>query len=259
MISSISSDSSYLTLQTNNSLLKKLAAAKEADKNTAVYSDLSSQTNELSSNSDSKVLSIEALMGMMQTSQNSTRIPLAAKEETSSTENVLGTIDADGDGTLSATEYDAMISQMGIDDAASSEDFFAQFDTDANGEITSAEMDANKPMGPPPAGMPPEDDAQTIISGLDTDGDGTISVSEYEAAVTAAGLSDAPTSKDLFAQFDTDSDGKITADELLSAQIASAANQTEKFKSLAADTLSAYETNYQYMYESDNSTLSSIA
>lgn len=49
-------------------------------------------------------------------------------------------IDTDGDGTISADEYEEMISQMGIPNAMSADDFFAQFDVNEDGEISQDEM-----------------------------------------------------------------------------------------------------------------------
>lgn len=224
MIQSVTSNSGYTTATSYNHHWKKMNLAN-AEKDTTI-SDLTASTSTDSSTvSDEKALSLEDLFLMMQNDQRSASIPEAEETQTDST---LGSIDADGDGTLSTDEFDALMSQLGITNAPDAEDFFAQFDTNGDGEITSTEMDANKPMGPPPMGMPP-------MGGQEAD--------------------------EFFSKYDTNSDGEITADELTTAasqaesasrtDSATTAELSEEFKQFAAKVMQAYETNYQYMYGSD--------
>lgn len=48
-------------------------------------------------------------------------------------------IDMDGDGTLSADEYEKLVSLMGTEDTLLSEDFFNQYDTNEDGELSAEE------------------------------------------------------------------------------------------------------------------------
>ena len=260
MNSSVNSYSSNLHLQANKSLLNKLADAEESKPSTS-YKALSSETTESSTSStDGSSLTLEELVERMQ------QTPLKPISNASEVNSDTSSIDTDGDGMLSADEYDTLMSQLDIQDAASAEDFFQQYDTDADGEITLAEMEANQPMKPMrPMGPPPEE-AQTS-SYLDTDGDGIVSTEEYQAAVSALGIEDTDAADALFAKYDTDSDGNITTEEILAQQstIVSYANNTsslstsEEFKRVASRMLASYEANLQYIYEPSDSTTSSIA
>ncbi len=260
MISSVNSYSSNLYLQASTSLLNKLAGA-EASKASTSYKTLSSEATESSTSStDRSSLTLEELVERMQ------QTPLKPVSNVSEINSDTSSIDADGDGMLSADEYDTLMTQMGIKDASSAEDFFQQYDTDADGEITLAEMEASRPMKPMrPMGPPPEETQNT--SSLDTDGDGTVSTEEYQAAVSALGIEDTDATDALFAKYDTDSDGNITTKEILAQQstIVSSTNNTsslstsEEFKRVASRILASYEANFQYIYEPSNSTASSIA
>lgn len=57
----------------------------------------------------------------------------------------------------------------------------------------------------------------TDISGIDADGDGTISPDEYNTLINKLGLQHAPTSDEFFKKFDANSDGEISLDELKTA------------------------------------------
>ena len=109
--------------------------------------------------------------------------------------------DADSDGKVSQAEY-----------AAGSKSAFTKLDANADGKVTAAEMDAayaatTKP-GVGAAKVPSSADR---IKSLDTDGDGSLSVSEHEAS-----------SRTMFEQLDTDKDGSLTAAEIKAAHEAKA-------------------------------------
>lgn len=188
MISSINNDSSYSSLKTINNLFNKLNSTTETNKQSAyekveaTVMNGSKNTSNDDSSTDNSVLSFEDYLQMMQSFQKAVDISTSSSEQTASsseqntTVGDISSIDTDEDGTISADEYDSLISQMGIKDAQSSEDFFAQFDTDGDGEITASEMDASKPMRP--MGPPPQEN-ESLLSKMDTDKDGTISTDEY--------------------------------------------------------------------------------
>lgn len=227
MISSINNDSSYSSLKAINSLFNKLNQTTETNKQSAYKMVEATATNGSknasndNSSTDNSELSIEDYLQMMQSFQKAVAISTSSSEQndSSSEQNTtardISSIDTDGDGTISADEYDSLISQMGINDAQSSEDFFAQFDTDGDGEITASEMDASKPMRP--MGPPPEE-KESLLSKIDTDKDGTISADEYNSLISKLNISDAPSSEEVFSQLDTNSDNEISLDEILAAQ-----------------------------------------
>ena len=182
-------------------------------------------------------------------------------------QSISSDIDLDSDGTISTDEYDSAIAQMGITDAPSSKDFFAQVDTNSDGEISVDELNAQKALASQ-ATL-----AQSIASTIDLNGDGTISTDEYDSIVSKLGITDAPSSKDFFTQLDTNSDGKISVDVLnaalnaaqatsaqsISNQSTSGQSLSDEFNAIAASMLNAYESNYQNMFNTDNTNLNSIA
>ncbi|MFT4145627.1 MAG: EF-hand domain-containing protein, partial [Mobilitalea sp.] len=254
MISSVNSYSNNLYVQAGKSLLNKLAET-EASKNSSSYKTLSNEVTKSSLSTNGSSLTLEELVERMQ------QTPPKPISNVSEINSDTSSIDVDGDGMMSTDEYDTLMSQLGIEDAASAEEFFQQYDTNADGEITAAEMEASSPMKPMhPIGPPPEE-TQTSSSYLDTDGDGTVSTEEYQAAVSALGIENTEAADALFAKYDTDSDGNITSEEILAQQstIVSSTDNTaaistsEEFKRVASRILASYEANFQYVFEPSTS------
>ncbi len=257
MINSVSSGSNYWYQQTGNSTLRQLIEAARLKE--ASLSEESQDEVPETSDSGSKTLSIEELMGMMQNCAASAS--MSAENEEASEESEISAIDADGDGTISADEYETLISRLDIQDALSAEEFFTQYDTNEDGEISSAELnakDADGPRMPPPMGPPPEE-AQGLPSGIDTDGDGSLSSDEYESMISQLGIEDALSAVDFFSRYDTNEDGEISADEIAAMKDSAVTNATAEQKNLSASMMRAYETNYQYMFDEESSYLNSIA
>lgn len=116
------------------------------------------------------------------------------------------------------------------------------------------EMDASKPMRPPTK-------KEETTSSLDTNDDGIISIAEYEAAVSEMGITDTDAADALFAKYDIDSNGIITSDELQAQQsttVNSTNSTSDEYKTVSPRVLASYEANYQYMFETENSTINSI-
>lgn len=252
MINSIYSSSNYYALQSNYGLYNKSNGI--ADKNSLFYQNLLTNSSESTDSTESTessdtaaYLPLDEHFGMMQSYQKAPAIPPALGEEDaeddSDTASALGSIDADGDGTISADEYDDLMAEMGITNPLSADEFFAQYDTDEDGEITAAEMDAGKPANVPPAPIS-EEDKPAFSSDIDTDGDGSISTDEYEAYVTQSGIEDAMSSSDFFAAYDTDSDGELTVDEIKTAY--------DNYIHQAVSASGAYETNFTYAYDGNS-------
>lgn len=251
MINSINSSSSgYLNQLSNNNTLNLIISAATKTENNQKISD-AYETSTVSSDSTNSLneMSFQEYMELMKS--NTAQI-MSTKEELTAQAGDISSIDADGDGTISADEYETMISQMGINDAVSADDFFAQYDTDNDGELTSEEYcakDSNR-MPPPPMGPPPQE--ALGISDFDTDGDGTLSSDEYENIISQLGIEDALSADDFFSTYDTNQDGELSSDEL--EAMSESLNDSINMETLASNTIKAYETNYQYMFESTENT-----
>lgn len=107
------------------------------------------------------------------------RIPKAA-----SPEQVLGRMDADGNGTISREEF------KGSDEA------FGRMDKDENGVLTREELHTPWNRGPDP---------REVLRRMDKDENGTISREEFKGSDKA------------FGRMDTDENGVLTREELWSA------------------------------------------
>ncbi len=204
MIQSISSSSNHW-YQKTGSLVKKTESSDSTVTDDTLVTEEGKSVRK-------GALSLRDIMGLMQNSSSAKQeeIKEDAKDGDSST------LDADGDGTISEDEYNNLISQLGIKNALSAEDFFAKYDTDGDGEITSEELGAGNTgrMMPPPPSVEDEDSEDSFSSSTDTNGDGVISVEEYEAFVKNNNITDALSAEDFFNLYDTDKDGKISVDEV---------------------------------------------
>lgn len=106
-------------------------------------------------------------------------------------------MDENEDGTIDEDELAQMVA-MGPENGPSTEELLSQLDTDGDGAISETEFSEGAPanqqvMGPPPPPPPAQDtsetetetETETIFSQLDTDGDGTISESEFDTAMNS--------------------------------------------------------------------------
>jgi Ca2+-binding EF-hand superfamily protein len=162
----------------------------------------------------------------------------------SAADKLVSDLDTDGDGSLSLAEIQAGLQQSG--DTSTLASGVAKLDTDGDGKLSSSEL-ASALQGAhkghhahhhaPPADVddPDDPDAATatqggrpsaadlsakMISALDTDGDGSLSLDEIEAALQNDGSDASKGSNTLgsaVAKLDTDGDGKLGAAELTSA------------------------------------------
>jgi Ca2+-binding EF-hand superfamily protein len=125
-------------------------------------------------------------------------------------QNMFTMMDEDGDGVISASECQTAATNMsqatGL--SVSADEMMSIFDLNGDGSITQAEQteaspaweqhmaslmeeSGMRPMGPPPP--PPDQSSEMsdlmdqIFSAMDTDGDGVISKTEYEAAMEQLG------------------------------------------------------------------------
>ena len=149
--------------------------------------------------------------------------------------NQISSIDEDSDGTISSDEYEDMISQMGIPNALSAEEFFTQYDTDGDGEITQEEMPEPGSVGASQTGT-----TQAMQQSYEVD----TTSSEEELADLS----------DIFTQYDSDGDGTLSVEEFEKLMEDAKKNGEEKnsedenMSNLAARSLEAYEKNYEFAF-----------
>jgi len=134
-ISSVSENESYLYLTLKNNTSK---TAQDVYSNEEELSSLM-ETQTVEEENDKEQYSAAEHMAMMQSLKMIPEYAVSEKEEQAEAGDI-SSIDADGDGTLSTDEYEAMISQMGIPNALDAEEFFKQFDLNEDGEISADEM-----------------------------------------------------------------------------------------------------------------------
>jgi Ca2+-binding EF-hand superfamily protein len=137
----------------------------------------------------------------------------------------LGKLDTDGDGTISRDEFIAGRPDEVSEDQAGS--LFDSVDTEKSGSLSSqalAEgMKARRPHGPPPGGGDPgqgqgheeQSSLSTMLSKLDTDGDGKVSRAEFLAGKPEEVSSEQAGS--LYDQFDTETSGSVSISDLAGA------------------------------------------
>lgn len=106
-------------------------------------------------------------------------------------------VDEDGDGSLSASELTTFAEKMTemTGQTMDATKLMTSLDSDEDGAISTDEFKAGKPQGPPPpppGGMMPPggmqasdstDETSSIISSLDSDGDGSVSEDEFKVGL----------------------------------------------------------------------------
>jgi Ca2+-binding EF-hand superfamily protein len=123
----------------------------------------------------------------------------------SMSQQLIDTLDANGDGTLSLDE----IGRSGDSEAAQA---FATLDSDSDGALSAGELTAAFDRAGPPPG-PGAHIASDVIDSADTDGDGQVSLTEAAAALGG----DEDGLKEAFSKVDADGDGALSLAELTSA------------------------------------------
>ena len=121
---------------------------------------------------------------------------LAAGAWANPSDDKFKTMDADGDGMVTATEH-----------AAGARTMFDRMDTNRDGNVTAAEMDTAHAKGGRKAGKPMTSSEK--IAAMDSNDDGVLSLSEHEAGARAK-----------FAEADADGSGTLSRQEMNAAQAA---------------------------------------
>ena len=134
-------------------------------------------------------------------------------------------LDSNGDGSIDKTEFADVFSGTS---GTSADDIFSKQDANGDGSISKDEMNAamdkmdeQMKKNPPPMGMmggsgpsgtstssSSDDKTSGIFDSLDTDKDGSVSISELLAAT-----GDKSTANKIMNEIDTNKDGKISKDE----------------------------------------------
>lgn len=128
-------------------------------------------------------------------------------------EQLLAKLDTDGDGSISKDELGSANSSQDRKDGITVRlsDAFSSLDSNEDDSLDAEELAALTPP-PPPQGEPATDVAQSLLSALDTDGDGTINSDELTAGLNSTGST--ADSAQVFDALDTNEDGTVSLEEL---------------------------------------------
>lgn len=138
-------------------------------------------------NSDSS-LSKDELLGAL----GGTSAASDGRKLSSAVDGLIGSLDSDGNGSLSTTEFSS---------------FASQFDYGSGSALLVAQEQASAMQ---------QRFAQNLYSSLDSDSSGGIGADELTSVLTSAGQSSTDAAS-LFSSLDSDEDGSISQDELSSA------------------------------------------
>ncbi len=186
-------------------------------------------------------------------------------------QNMFKKWDTDGDGSISQTECqtaaDTMSKETGL--SITADQMMSIFDLDQDGAISQAEqtqasstweehmknlMEASgmSPMGPPPpsdAASELSDLVDKIFAAVDTDGDGTISKSEYETALEQLEGQSASTTASSTTEDSTSASSSTATDSTSSTDSTSLSALLQQFLDMLAklqdDQYSQYSQNSQ--------------
>ncbi|RMR25873.1 Calcium-binding protein [Pseudomonas amygdali pv. ulmi] len=158
----------------------ELSSALSSDSKDGITVSLSKAFSDLDSNDDDS-LDADELAAM-------TPPPPPMQSVDEQAEDLLGSLDSDGDGAISSDELTTGLSNAGS--TANSNQVFDALDTDEDGTVSLEELVAGMQPQQPPAGMPPAQmstsgstDSANLFSTLDSDSNDSISASELSAAL----------------------------------------------------------------------------
>ena len=161
-------------------------------------------------------MSGQTMSGMMALQTQAPQQPPAASDVAA---KLVSALDTDGDGQVSLSEIEQALSSAGQNSDVSQA--FSSIDQDSDGKLSSTELtsalNAMQPHRHHGHGQMAAQAANSLTSAFDSDGDGSLSLSEVGAAV-GQDTSDASSSvAQGFASLDSNGDGKLSSDELTSA------------------------------------------
>ena len=222
--------------------------ASASDGTTTTTSDASTTTttsNALTGTDTSRLSDqIVGMLVMMQGGQPQSEPSSGATDTTDTADTTdpfqkaFSSMDANGDGTISQSELESVVTSAGGTAAQADTVYTALGSSSSTGISESQLASAAQAGGPPPGGPPPggpggahrhhhgdssssseADQASQIFSALDTNGDGTVSASELSASLGStsdATSTTASKSGSIFSTMDSDGDGSVSKNELTS-------------------------------------------
>lgn len=215
-MSTVSSTYNYQYERNLQSLSKSADSTVNYDDSSASTSSTatkSSSGSALSSDSTDSGSALNQLLSTLMTlvmnlSQGAST-ETASQDSGQSEADYFNSLDTDGSGSLSQTEFTSARPDDVTEDMANN--LFSQLDADGDGTLSAEELAAKDaaPNGAPPPPPAEEDDS---ISSLDTNGDGVVSQAEFLAARPDEVSEEDATN--LFSQIDSDGDGTVSQDEL---------------------------------------------
>ena len=157
----------------------------------------------------SSVVSGYASACLSRTASTGQSLQAGRQEEDNPLKKLFASIDSDGDGSLSGSELSAALSSQEQDAQIDIDGLLGLLDQDGGGSVSESEFaQALAPPPPPPPEEGQAPDLQSLLSGLDTDGDGLSGQEELAAA------SDSDQASELIALLDLDGDGSLGLEEL---------------------------------------------
>ena len=173
-----------------------------------------SDRNAAAENAALKAKAIQAAIGVLRKSFD---------PQSNLAQDLFKKLDANGDGVLTRDELEAAVMASGSTKAAA-DALFSKLDPKNAGTVTGQQFsdriksskdskDSSAVTAITKTLTPSTSLLQNLFSQIDTSGDGTISKSEFEAAVTKSGGSQTD-ADDLFSQLDPTSTGTITLQQL---------------------------------------------
>ena len=185
---------------------------------------------------------------------------LSALLSTQSVDDVASSVmsagDADGDGSLSASEISSALSANAPEDAAGlgiedqmASDIVAALDSDGDGALSTSEIasaissassaSSTQAMRGPPPGPPPGDDAGSagssgVFESLDANQDGVVSADELAAANGSDGADATSAASNLITAADQDGDGSLSGEEFYALLDQGKAASTDSATSVAS-------------------------
>ena len=169
--------------------------------------------------------------------------PPGSSSTTTGLDDLFSSIDTNGDGSISSDELTAFLA-TDSDDSTSIDQLLAALDTDGNGSVSESEFEAGATGSSGGVGAVAGGgggDGDRIYDSMDLNHDGTVTADEL-AQFVARGPEDGPTADELLAKFDTDGDGSITKTEFETAWNAQTTTTTTSAASQTSSTDSITQT-----------------
>ncbi|MBB4443028.1 MULTISPECIES: EF-hand domain-containing protein [Rhizobium] len=220
-ISAATSVSSYSYSKHSTSASEEILSSNTVSSAKATKSG---QLDEDTSSSADKLLSQLMTLSMNRFSDQS----VSGEDEDGGEGTDVAQLDSDGDGYVSKAEFVAARPSEVTEDQANT--LFNSFDSESTGSLSvdalteamSAEQSQRPGGPPPPAGG---DDLASLLSDLDTDGDGSISKDEFVAGRPSDVTEDQAGT--LFDSFDSEGAGSLSVDALTEAMSAEQSQRSE--------------------------------